>query len=234
MRSLTILLSAFLSQSCATFTRPPTPLPAQDPPSSVQSALDATVALVRMDGSAYCSGVAIDHRILTAAHCTDGEVLVDVAYREDFHGDLAARSHTYLVSVEDEDRDVAVLSPVDLTTAPSTRPLASVAPDWGEPIVAIGHSWGWVYTVTSGIVSYPRREWGAECSSVMSGDGVGDCDGFRGVFMQSSAQTVGGNSGGPVYNHFGEVVGLVSWGPRVHAHISFAVHLESLKAVLGE
>jgi serine protease Do len=63
----------------------------------------------------------------------------------------------------------------------------------GELVYAIGHPWGWLDAVTAGIVS---------------GLGVVRGPGGRARYIQSDVALAPGNSGGPLLNARGEVVGI--------------------------
>ena len=82
---------------------------------------------------------------------------------------------------------------------------------------------GLAYTVTEGIVSRPRRVGGL--SDEM-------------VWTQISAPVSGGNSGGPVFNRYGEIIGIVSfrmisWNGS-EPHLAGIVHIDTIRAALGE
>ena len=86
----------------------------------------------------------------------------------------------------------------------------------GEPVFAIGNPFGLVFTVTSGIISGRERE-----RSALDGRPI------RNV-LQTDAAVNPGNSGGPLFNARGEVVGINSsienpTGQRVFVGIGFAV-----------
>ena len=85
----------------------------------------------------------------------------------------------------------------------------------GEPVIALGHPFGMDMTITEGIVSaFPLV------------DGVD--------YVQTDAAVNPGNSGGPLLNLQGEVVGMNTWG--IHKDISeglnFAIHFDLLTTEL--
>lgn len=65
----------------------------------------------------------------------------------------------------------------------------------GETVIAIGNPLGLGHSVTTGVVSSPRRRLAIE-------------DGFFGVFIQTDALINPGNSGGPLININGELIGI--------------------------
>jgi S1-C subfamily serine protease len=73
--------------------------------------------------------------------------------------------------------------------------LAKRLPDWGATVYSMGHTYGYFHTLTKGIVSHVDRH--------INGRRV----------LQVSAQGGPGNSGGPLFNERGELVGVVVGGP---------------------
>ncbi len=141
----------------------------------------ASAVYLRM-GNERCSGVAIDtHHILTARHCVDGHAAFEVTA---FPGETAPAElvHTYA------DRDAALLRTSMRLTA--VAKVADAPPTAGDLLVIAG--FGCLETnlfVTAGV--------------------------YLGTFSDTNnlmiaAAVCGGDSGGPVFNRSGEVVGLVS------------------------
>src|SRR5512132_4179834 len=92
----------------------------------------------------------------------------------------------------DPDVDLALLS-IEATDLTPLRP-ASVPPRVGEMVFAFGHPWGQRNTVTRGIVS----------ALVSAHNRRGDTL----PVVRSDAPLAPGNSGGPLVNAKGEVVGI--------------------------
>ena len=122
----------------------------------------------------------------------------------------------------DRKHDLAI---VQLKSVPKTAAVLKIAadgPKQGDSITAIGHPGGFEFTVASGIVSAIRK------TSEMPDDVKeflktrADCK-----WIQITAPSAPGSSGGPLLNSQGEVVGIVSWiVPRLS--IGFAVHAQHL------
>ena len=90
----------------------------------------------------------------------------------------------------------------------------------GEPVFAIGNPFGLGFTVTSGIISGLGRE----------SDGAPGGHSIRGV-LQTDAAVNPGNSGGPLFNARGQVVGINTalenpYGQRVFVGVGLRGALE--------
>jgi serine protease Do len=112
----------------------------------------------------------------------------------------------------DKEHDLAIL----LARAKDLRPLplAKGLPEPGEKVVAIGHPRGLTNSISDGIVSAIRA------------------DGVRDRQIQMTAPISPGNSGGPVLNERGEVVG-VSQSIRIDGqNLNFAVPVGYVKELL--
>ena len=96
------------------------------------------------------------------------------------------QTFTARVSAVSAAHDLAV---IPFSSATSSLRLATERPSVGEPVIALGSPLGLDGTVTSGIVSAFREEGGVE-------------------YIQFSAPISPGNSGGPVVNGNGEVIGV--------------------------
>ena len=92
----------------------------------------------------------------------------------------------------DPEVDLALLS-IEATALTPLRP-ASVSPRVGELVFAFGHPWGQRNTVTRGIIS----------ALAFAQNGRGD----NLPVVRSDVPLAPGNSGGPLVNTYGEVVGI--------------------------
>ena len=218
MKNILLALLLLVSSCIA-----PTPTDARGGPSPVGRAFHATVALQTESGRTYCSGVIVENVVLTAYHCISHgqEVFVRDA-RGTWWAEVVSR---------DPIHDLAILVPVLGRALPQGVKVARKAPTWGDDIWVIGHPLGeYEFTITRGIVGHPRREDGGL---------------FGGTWMQHDAGVLGGNSGGPVLNKHGRLVGITSFGiiEPVYCgvdcqgifqgtHINGAVHLSAILAIL--
>ena len=125
--------------------------------------------------------------ILTNAHVVDGadEVVVKLLDQREFKAKVLG---------SDKTTDVAVLK-IDASGLPAIRAGSPAKTRVGEWVVAIGAPYGLEHTVTSGIVSAKSRS--------LPGDAVVP-------FIQTDAAVNPGNSGGPLFNLDGEVIGINS------------------------
>jgi serine protease Do len=141
--------------------------------------------IARGEGSGFL--VSADGYLLTNAHVVDGarEVTVRMTDRREY----AAR----VVGV-DERTDIAVLK-IDATGLPHVRVGDPGTLRPGQWVVAIGSPFGFENSVTAGIVSATARS--------LPGDAYTP-------FIQTDVAVNPGNSGGPLFNLRGEVIGINS------------------------
>jgi serine protease Do len=86
----------------------------------------------------------------------------------------------------------------------------------GEQVLAIGHPYGYDFTVSKGIVSCKSRV----------------VKGIR--YIQTDVPINPGNSGGPLINTRGEVVGINSWVVGEADNMSFAIPANSVRTVIND
>ncbi len=141
--------------------------------------------VIRGQGSGFI--ISADGTILTNAHVVDGaqEVTVKLTDRREFKAKVVG---------SDKQTDIAVLKigAKDLPTVKIGNPAAVKV---GEPVLAIGSPFGFENTATSGIVSAKSRS--------LSNDTYVP-------FIQTDVAVNPGNSGGPLFNLKGEVIGINS------------------------
>lgn len=150
--------------------------------------------------------VSPDGVILTNAHVVDGatEVTVKLTDRREFRAKVIGT---------DKPSDVAVLK-IDATGLPTVKLGSSVNEKVGEWVLAIGSPFGFENSVTSGIVSAKSR-------SLPDGTYI--------PFIQTDVAVNPGNSGGPLFNMKGEVIGI---NAQIFTHsggyqgLSFAVPID--------
>lgn len=149
---------------------------------------------------------------------TDGKIVTNYHVIEDAHSaDITINDKKYkIVSVlaYDVNLDLAVLkiNATDLTAATISKNSVDV----GSTVYAIGSSRGMTNSYSQGIVSYANRVT----------DGV--------TYIQHDASITHGNSGGPLLNAYGEVIGINTGGLSNSQNLNFAIVASELdKLVYG-
>jgi S1-C subfamily serine protease len=163
--------------------------------------VEIVVTLPSGGGEALGSGFVVSSQgyILTNAHVVDvnGQAVktATVAFRG--AGTATTRVKGRVVGF-DNTSDVALIK-VDPAKAPALRPLPlgnSDAVLVGEPVIAIGNPLGFDFSLTSGIVSATHRD-------LQSPNGAVIANG-----IQTDAAINEGNSGGPLIDSSGKVIGI--------------------------
>ena len=156
--------------------------------------------------------ISADGYVITNAHVVQraDEVTVTLTDKREFKAKVIG---------SDERTDVAVLK-IDTTGLPKIVIGDSDKVRVGEWVLAIGSPFGFENTVTAGIVSAKSRD---------TGDFV--------PFIQSDAAVNPGNSGGPLFNVRGEVIGINSQifsGSGGYLGISFAIPVNTAMTVANQ
>jgi len=112
--------------------------------------------------------------------------------------------------------DLAVLQLKEKPTAPFTPVIlgSQSNPDMGEKIFIIGNPLGLERTVTEGVVSHTARNFGGK------------------LFLQVDASVNPGNSGGPLFNSRGQVIGVINMGVRAMQGLNFAIPVHHVTYLL--
>lgn len=188
-----------------------------------EQCLPATVSITVYAGSsaAYGSGVVLtqDGFVLTCAHVTDDMESATVTVHD-------GTTYDALLVGSDEQTDLAILKIEADHLVPAQFGDSSEL-KIGETVCAIGDSLGVQFqsTLSNGIVSGLNRE-------VSS-------NGYSMVLLQTTAAVNSGNSGGALFNEFGQVVGIVnmkmsndtSYGPTVD-NMGFAIPSTTVKDIV--
>ncbi len=118
-------------------------------------------------------------------------------------------------------------------------PITKLLPHKGETVYALGSPRGYLGSITDGIVSAIRT--GEEIRKIAMGqrDGAGrvsDSLKFSDdiTWIQTSSPISPGNSGGPLVNSSGQVVGVNTWMQTDAQNLNFAVSATSLLELLAE
>jgi serine protease Do len=164
----------------------------------------------RGEGSGFI--IDADGHILTNHHVVDQAERINVKLADG--RTLRAR----LVGA-DPDTDVAVIKIDDQRDLPVAPLGDSSTLRMGEWVVAIGDPLGYEHTVTVGVVSYVGRKL---------------FDASLDSYIQTDAAINFGNSGGPLINSRGEVIGINSAISARGSNIGFAVPINLATAILPQ
>jgi serine protease Do len=158
--------------------------------------------------------ISADGYVLTSNHLVEDAEKVEVELSDD-------RKFTAEIKGTDPETDLALIK-IDAENLPYLELADSDKLEVGEWVLAIGNPFGLRRTVTEGIVSATGR----------SGLGLTTYEDF----IQTTAAINFGNSGGPLINLDGEVVGINSAivGSTGNIGIGFAVPINMAKAILPQ
>lgn len=218
-------LTAQVSTVGASVTNPsPSPLV---PPNPVEVVKRVQSAVVRIDTEtgAIGSGLIVDARgrVLTNYHVVAGASSLTARLES---GEVL---HVLGYLATDKEHDLILLETEPTDTGNSIA-FAGALPAAGESVMAFGSPKGLSFSVSNGIVSAIRT--GQEASDML-GYLVYTQLGYThtATWIQHTAAISGGNSGGPLVNAHGELIGLNTWYRTDGQNLNFAIaarHLQSL------
>ena len=175
-------------------------------------------------GQAAGTGIIVsaDGYILTNKHVIVGATSITVVL-----DDGTIYKNVELVAV-DPLNDVAFLKVKDVSDLKAATLGDSKTISMGQQVVAIGNALGqYQNTVTSGIISGTGR-------SLTASDGSGTSYEKLTDMIQTDAAINSGNSGGPLVNAAGQVIGINTATSTSGENVGFAIPISSVKGMLSQ
>jgi S1-C subfamily serine protease len=185
---------------CSMFKFPTAPTTPEAPKVDILArVMKNTLSLERTgDPDPFCSGVAAEGVFMTAAHCVEGEPTFWVRYQ----GEL----HPGIVTYRFEGHDLAFIDAVGARVR-DTVPMTEWEPQYGQKVIWTGYPTVDL-TMGFGIVASPSSdtEW---------------AKGLLAVY----GQLIPGNSGGPVFDETGKLLGIGSRVLRYDDHFTHITYI---------
>lgn len=172
-------------------------------------------AIVRIEtgGDRVGTGFILDRAglIATNLHVIEGESAIKVRLFD-------SRREYPVVAIAgiDRDHDLALMWIRPSATLPTVRLGDSNIASAGDKVYAIGNPLGMDYSITDGLISQVRR--------------ISD----RLTILQISAPISQGSSGGPLFNQFGEVIGVTTMIVAQGQNINLAVPANYLRPMMQQ
>ena len=180
-------------------------------------------------GKSYTSGasgtgiiVSSDGYILTNKHVIDGATTINVVLSD------GTTYEDVELATTDPLNDVAFLKISNVTDLKAATLGDSKTINVGQQVIAIGNALGqYQNTVTSGIISGTGRSLTASDESGSLTENLSD-------MIQTDAAINSGNSGGPLVNAAGEVIGINTATSVDGENVGFAIPISSIKGMLNQ
>ncbi|HQU19098.1 MAG TPA: trypsin-like peptidase domain-containing protein, partial [Fimbriimonadaceae bacterium] len=136
----------------------------------------------------------------------------------DHNPDLVVdRTHRANIVATDSLRDIALITVIDVAPQPTTLEGVDSTPRLADDLYVIGHPLGRNLSITKGIVSAVTKD---------------DYDDRQ--YIQTDAPISQGNSGGPVVDHCGHVVGMTTETLRGAENVGYAITWSQLSSRIAQ
>jgi hypothetical protein len=177
-----------------------------------------TIKIYNKTGTHISSGsgffIDAEGTLATAHHVIDGAYSIKIEMLDGTTHDIKN------VVAFDENRDIALLR-ADLTYENDFLEIEKNGITPGETAYSFGSSLGFLDgSFSSGVVASPLRETLVE-------------EGGKETYLelQYTAPVSSGNSGGPILNSYGHVIGIVTYGYTIGNSLNFATYIEELESL---
>ena len=185
---------------------------------STQSSNNGFFGPQQQQTEAEGSGFVYDAKgdIVTNAHVVDGATSIKVQFKDGTtaKATLVGKDESTDIAVIKVDAAASDLHPLTIGTSSNVQP--------GQEVAAIGSPFGLAETMTAGIVSAVNRTITAPNNFSISGA------------IQTDAAINHGNSGGPLLNTDGQVIGVnaqIESNSNDNAGVGFAIPIDAVKSV---
>jgi S1-C subfamily serine protease len=161
-------------------------------------------------GSGFVTVINNQKVVITNDHVVEGAINVTVTFAD-------GNSYEATVLGTDSKADLAVLSVSNIpTSAIGLSLISSITLSVGDPVIAVGSPYGLQGTLTTGVISALGR-------TITESDDTGRTTQLIPDTLQTSTPINSGNSGGPLLNYAGQVVGITTAGISNSEGLGFAI-----------
>ena len=174
----------------------------------ISGVIDATVRVLTNVGQGSGAIVSPEGYLVTNYHVIQGARSVSI---KTYGGDIYDAG----VVGYDVDDDLAILEIDSNETFPYMTFGDSDTLKIGQKVVALGNPLGLSFTATEGIISSPSR---------LASDGK--------YYVQTDVTLNPGNSGGPLINSLGEIVGIVDFKISGYEELGFAIPSNRVESIV--